>query len=165
MTEELRSLESWNCFACGPHHPKGLRLTFEADSDRVRSRFRLDDSYTGTGPVLHGGVIATVFDETMAWCLLRFQRQLYFTTKLEIRYRMPIRANDDLVAEARIERLRSRGLAELAADMRSDANPDAVLAQASAVFIVAPGDVMAELPNEQRREMEAMLAGFGQEIA
>lgn len=161
MTESLRPLASWNCFACGPHHPKGLRLSFEADADVVRTRFRLGDDYTGTGPVLHGGVIATVFDETMAWCLLRFERKLFFTTRLEISYRRPIRADRDLVAEAHIERVRSRGIAELSARIHESAQPGVALAQAEAVFVEAPHDIVAELPAGQRQEMLALLAAFG----
>lgn len=160
MTEPLPTLESWRCFACGPNHPKGLRLTFEATDDRVLTRFRLDDAYTGTGPVLHGGIIATVFDETMAWCLLRFRKQLYFTTKLETRYRKPIRADTDLVAEAWITQVRRRGLAEVEARVSAAGEPGVTLAQSSAVFVEAPRDVMDALPVELRREMTDLLASF-----
>lgn len=161
MAEQLPTLDSWSCFACGPNHPKGLRLTFEAEGERVRTRFRLGEVYTGTGPVLHGGVVATVFDETMAWCLLRFRRQLYFTTKLETRYRKPIRANTDLVAEAWIHQIRGRGLAEVKARMFESSDGETTLAQAEAVFIKAPADVMDELPEPVRNEMESMLSSFG----
>ena len=161
MADRLPSLESWQCFACGPNHPKGLGLTFEADGDRVRTRFRLDGDYTGTGPVLHGGIVATVFDETMAWCLLRFREQLYFTTKLETRYRKPILSETDLVAEAWISQVRRRGLAEVEARMHPMDEPASTLAQASAVFIEAPADVMDELPAGLRTEMEEILASFG----
>lgn len=160
MAETLPTLDSWRCFACGPNHPKGLRLRFEADGDRVRTRFRLDDDYTGTGPVVHGGIVATVFDETMAWCLLRFQKRLYFTTKLETRYRRPIRANTDLAAEAWIARVRGRGLAEVKARIVESGDPETALAQAEAVFIEAPIDVMDELPGGLRDEMQQVLSTF-----
>lgn len=160
MSEELQPLESWNCFACGPSHPSGLRLSFEAEDNRVLSRFNLSHEFTGTGPVLHGGVIATVFDETMAWCLLRFRRKLYFTTHLDIRYRKPILADEDLVATAWIDRVRGRRVVEVESAITGATEPDRTLAQATATFIEAPEDVMQSVPLDQRNEMERVLASF-----
>ena len=156
----LDPFEFWNCFACSPDHPKGLHLTFEQVDDRVRTSFRLGDDYTGTGGVIHGGIVATVFDEAMAWCLLRFQKKLHFTTKLETRYRRPIRPNVDLVAEAWITQVRSRGLVEMAASLAAATDPDKPLAQATAVFVEAPADIMAGLPEAERSEMERILDSF-----
>lgn len=104
--------------------------------------------------------MAAVFDETMAWCLLRFQKRLYFTTKLETRYRRPIRANTDLAAEAWIARVRGRGLAEVKARIVESGDPETALAQAEAVFIEAPIDVMDELPGGLRDEMQQVLSTF-----
>ncbi len=160
MADLLPTLESWNCFACGPSHPKGLRLSFEADGDVVRTKFSLGDDYTGTGPVLHGGIVATVFDETMAWTLLRFQRELYFTTKLEIRYRKPVERDLPVLCESHIDRVRGRGLAELSARLFAEEEPDTTLADATAVFVKAPADVMETVPAGQRLEMERILASF-----
>lgn len=160
MGTKLEPFEFWNCFACGPNHPKGLRLTFEQVDERIRTSFRLGDDFTGTGGIVHGGIVATVFDETMAWCLLRFRKKLHFTTKLETRYRQPVRPNTDLVAEAWVDRVRSRGMVEMSATLAAADAPDSALAQASGVFIEAPADALDALPESQRTEMERILAGF-----
>ena len=160
MGVPLDPFEFWNCFACSPDHPKGLRLTFEEEGDRVRTSFRLGEDYTGTGGVIHGGIIATVFDEAMAWCLLRFQKKLHFTAKLETRYRKPITPNMDLVAEAWIVQVRSRGLVEMAAKLFAAGTPETPLAQATAVFVEAPADILDGLPRHEREEMERILSTF-----
>lgn len=160
MGTPLDPFEFWDCFACGPNHPKGLRLSFEEVDGRVRTSFRLGDDFTGTGGIIHGGIVATVFDETMAWCLLRFQKKLHFTTKLEIRYRKPIRPDTDLVAEAWIVQVRTRGLVEMAASLVAADDPTKPLAQASAVFVEAPADILAGLPASEVADMERILASF-----
>ena len=160
MGTRLAPFEFWNCFACSPDHPKGLRLKFEEVGDRVRTSFHLGDDYTGTGGVIHGGIIATVFDEAMAWCLLRFEKKLHFTAKLETRYRKPIRPHVDLVAEAWIVQVRSRGLVEMGASLAAADAPDTPLAQATAVFVQAPAEILAALPAAELNEMERILATF-----
>jgi len=137
-----------------------LRLRFEEVEDRVRTSFHLGDDYTGTGGVIHGGIIATVFDEAMAWCLLRFEKKLHFTAKLETRYRNPIRPHVDLVAEAWIVQVRSRGLVEMAASLAAAEAPDTPLAEATAVFVQAPAEILAALPAAEIEEMERILATF-----
>lgn len=160
MATPLEPFEFWNCFACGPNHPKGLRLTFVEDGDVIRTEFSLGEDFTGTGGIIHGGIVTTVFDEAMAWCLLRFRQKLHFTTKLETRFRRPVRPDTDLVAEARIVQVRSRGLVEMAATLCAADDPGRKLAEASAVFIEAPADALDALPADQRAEMERFLDGY-----
>ena len=83
MSDILPSIESFNCFACGPANPVGLRLEFqEAGQDRVRTEFQVGEEHTGVTGVVHGGIVATVLDEAMAWGLYRFRYASHVTATM-----------------------------------------------------------------------------------
>ena len=71
MSDPLPDLASWNCFACGQDHPKGLRLRFTGpEQDRIRSEFEISTDHTGLGDVVHGGVVATVSTSPIEFIVL-----------------------------------------------------------------------------------------------
>ena len=55
------------CFGCGGGNANGMKLVFEADpaTRRVTGKFRLGPEYQGSLGMLHGGIIAVLFDEAM----------------------------------------------------------------------------------------------------
>jgi acyl-coenzyme A thioesterase PaaI-like protein len=98
----LPALRTWHCFGCDPNHAKGLRLRFTAPApDSLRSEFTLSDDYTGVGSIVHGGIIATIFDDVMMWCLLRHRRRFFVTTEMNQQLLRPALAGQPLRAEAR----------------------------------------------------------------
>jgi acyl-coenzyme A thioesterase PaaI-like protein len=59
---------SKHCFVCGEDNPDGFRLRFElGEDDHVFLRFNARRSMQGYGTVMHGGLQATLLDETMGW--------------------------------------------------------------------------------------------------
>ena len=79
------------CFGCGPKNPLGFRLEFEEDGDSILTRFTPGPHHQGPPGVMHGGLVATVADETAAWVLVGKLGKFGFTTSLEARYRRPVR--------------------------------------------------------------------------
>ena len=77
------------CFVCGVENPVGLHLKFYATAPReVTVDFTAPEYYQGYPGVLHGGIVASILDETAGRALmgdnpLRFM----FTAKLEVKYR------------------------------------------------------------------------------
>ena len=157
----LRGLANSHCFGCDPDHPKGLRLSFDvAGPDRLRSEFTVTGDYEGAERLAHGGIIATVFDDLMAWCVVRFRRRPCVTVQMEQRFRRPIFTDTPLVAEAVIvEDLPNRRV-RLMANLVAAADPGTILAEGSAVFAAAPPALLDQLPGQHRAEMEALLATF-----
>lgn len=83
-----------NCFVCGRRHPRGLRLRFYTQGDGIAQvEFTPDDTLTGYEEVVHGGVIAAVFDELLGWSVGLKTEHLFLTGELTIRYLRPIRSN------------------------------------------------------------------------
>lgn len=78
------------CFLCGMENPVGLKLAFhEVSPGVVESRFVAPDHFQSYPGVLHGGIVATLLDETSARAFLGdpASPRTVFTAKLEVKYR------------------------------------------------------------------------------
>lgn len=160
MSEALPDLVSWNCFACGQSHPKGLRLRFSApERDRIRSAFRISADHVGLGKIVHGGIVATVFDEAMVWTLYRWRYQPHVTARMEQRFRGVIEAGTDLVAEAWITADRGRRRT-VEAVIHPAGESDRVLAAATGTYLPATPGSLEALTDAQRLEMEDLFRRF-----
>lgn len=117
--------EGYNCFGCAPWNPCGLKLEFYEDGDEVVSHWTATDNYQGWVKTLHGGIMATLLDETAGWFVNRKLQLAGMTTNLNVRYRKSVPTGDDVRLEIRI-RLKEmrRNLAVL--DGRVLMNGDAV---------------------------------------
>lgn len=160
MTDLLPTFASFRCFACSPGHPKGLRLRFSADGpDRVRSELTLDEDYVGLGLVVHGGIVATVFDEAMAWCLYRYRYAPHLTATMELRFRGAIEAGTPLIATAWIDEDRGSRV-RVAAALATAATPGEPVAEARGLYVKAPSSVLDGVPESQRRELQQVFGRF-----
>jgi acyl-coenzyme A thioesterase PaaI-like protein len=126
----------------------------------VRSDFTLADDFEGLGGVAHGGIIATVLDEAMAWCLYRNLRAVFVTASMEQRFRDRVPIAAPLAVEAWIEEEAGRSRVRVAARVFRPDEPGESLAEGKALYVRAPGKIMDDLPEEQRRQLEALFAGF-----
>ena len=52
--------EGYNCFACAPHNPYGLKMEFYEDGDDVVCYWTPRAEYQGWVQTLHGGIQATL---------------------------------------------------------------------------------------------------------
>lgn len=160
MSGHLPDLTTWSCFACGQQHPGGLRLRFTAPApDRIRSEFTISDQHTGLGSIVHGGIVATVFDEAMVWTLYRWRYRPHVTATMTQRFRGTIRSGDPLVAEAWIAQDRGRRRT-VEATIRPADDAEAILASASGVYVPVPGGGLDQLTAEQRAELESVFEHF-----
>ncbi len=160
MSEVLPDLISWNCFACGQNHPNGLRLQFTApEQDRIRSDFRISTDHVGLGAIVHGGIVATIFDEAMVWALYRWRYQPHLTARMEQRFRGMIEADTDLVAEAWISADRGRHRT-VEAVIYPAGRAEQVLAEATGIYLPAAPSALEILSEEQRLELEAVFTRF-----
>ncbi|HUQ39766.1 MAG TPA: PaaI family thioesterase [Acidimicrobiales bacterium] len=78
------------CYGCGDDNPIGLGLEFAPDGDRLRATFMPRPEHRGGPGLLHGGVAATVLDETMAALGFVLDDVHCMTATLELKYRKPV---------------------------------------------------------------------------
>jgi excisionase family DNA binding protein/uncharacterized protein (TIGR00369 family) len=137
----LNQVDDHFCFGCGRLNPAGLQLSFVADGAEVRAAFtpgRLSEGWAGA---THGGILATLLDEVLAWTL--FHHQIWaVTTRLAITYRRPAPIGAPLTASGRIVQDRGR-LVEVAGEAREAGG--AVVAEATATFVRVSAEQRARL--------------------
>lgn len=129
------------CFACGDRNPHGLHMRFEHDPDgpegSVICHYQPREADQGFPGTLHGGVISTLLDESMAWAMWAKSRALGVTAKMEMRFRQPVTSDMALAIHAVVTDERGRRMQVAAAV----AGPDgSVLVEASALFLRLPPD-------------------------
>ena len=101
----IKQFNSKMCFVCGTDNPIGLHLTFWVDGDMVWTEFTPGQEHQGYPGVLHGGITATLLDETMG--RVAALRNLWMVTvKMELTYRKPVPLGQPLKVTAHMEELR-----------------------------------------------------------
>ena len=96
-----------NCFACGPSNPIGMRLHIELGEGTARAAWIAGADFVGWSDKLHGGIIATLLDEVMAWAPSSYDSWAV-TAEMSIRYRSPVAPGEELVTESRVVERRRR---------------------------------------------------------
>lgn len=92
------------CFGCGPANPGGLHLEFLlSDDNTVVCRATIPDVFEGHPGYLHGGIIATLLDETMSKAV-RVRGLTAMTRHIEIDYRRPVPSGAPIRMEGRVVR-------------------------------------------------------------
>lgn len=104
--KKLRQPTSLQCFACGRKNPFGLKLEWFNNYDEkcVETSFTLDDNYCSYPGTVHGGILATILDETSGRAVLldnNFER-LMVTLKMEVVYKKNTPTNTPLKAIGRV---------------------------------------------------------------
>ena len=78
------------CFGCGPANPVGLHLEFMlAEDGTVVCLASVPDTFEGPRGFVHGGIIATLLDETMSKAV-RSHNVVGMTRHMEVDYNSPV---------------------------------------------------------------------------
>ena len=85
------------CFACGEKNPISLRLDFKRTSDfTVEAEFIPGEYHQGYDDIMHGGLVATLLDEAMAYAV-GVRGIKAFTAELNIRFRKAAEIGEKLI--------------------------------------------------------------------
>lgn len=105
------------CFACGSDNPGGMHLRFKTLAPgEVEAACRLDPAWTSWRGLAHGGLLATMMDESLGWAVSTLGRTA-LTARLEVRYLVAVQPGAELVVAAKVLR-HDRRLAEVEAEVR-----------------------------------------------
>lgn len=85
------------CFGCSPTNQYGLHLQFAEDGEGVRCRWEPEARFQSWDGVLHGGITATILDETAGWAAMRRFLRSAMTTRIDVRYLKPVRVDDGCI--------------------------------------------------------------------
>jgi uncharacterized protein (TIGR00369 family) len=96
-----------NCFACGGANPIGMRLRIELGEGTARTEWIAGDDFVGWSDKVHGGIIATLLDEVMAWAPASSDAWAV-TAEMSVRYRSPALPGERMAATGRVVERRRR---------------------------------------------------------
>ena len=87
------------CFGCSQNNPIGLKLKFTLDGEICSTEFEAREEHQGWNGFMHGGLIAALLDETMAWWLW-FKDISIMTVEMKTRYSFGVPINTKLRVES-----------------------------------------------------------------
>ena len=93
--------EGYNCFACAPTNPKGLKMEFWEDGEELVSIWTPSPDYEGWLGTLHGGIQSTLIDEIGGWWIGRKLQLSAMTTNLQVKFRKPVSSQSEHLIELR----------------------------------------------------------------
>jgi uncharacterized protein (TIGR00369 family) len=93
--------DSGRCFACGKDNPQGLKLEVRKTPDGVELDYVLPEHFAGWQGIAHGGIVATILDELLAWACTNAGRNCV-TAEMTVRYRRPVKTGSPLRGFGRI---------------------------------------------------------------
>jgi acyl-coenzyme A thioesterase PaaI-like protein len=142
------------CFVCGVENPCGLHIKFFNDGpQQVMARVILHDQYQSYPGIAHGGILATLLDETIGRAVLSVGKdapaRFMFTAKLELRYRQPVPLHTEVIVRGRVEKDRGRMVL---------CSGEIVLPDGSVA--VEASSTLADIPPEQVERMMAEDVGW-----
>lgn len=132
-----------DCFGCGDANPAGIDLKdIRREGDLIKATLNPHPHHQGFPGVLHGGVVTAALDEVMAYACVIIGGKWSATAKLELRFRQAVPLQGPLLLEA--------GLVEPISTRRFHTwgklfNGDTVCAEATALFMPAPEEMVAGL--------------------
>lgn len=98
------------CFVCGTQNPLGLNAVFyELADEQLVAIFEPKEEYQSYPNRLHGGISATILDETLGRSILINEPDTWaVTAELQIRYKKPVPLDQPLKVLARVNKNSSR---------------------------------------------------------
>jgi uncharacterized protein (TIGR00369 family) len=96
-----------NCFACGGQNPIGMHLEIVLGDGTASTEWVPNADFVGWEEKVHGGILATLLDEVMAWAPASHDSWAV-TAEMTIRFRTPASPGERLVATGRVTARRRR---------------------------------------------------------
>ncbi|HEV3125231.1 MAG TPA: hotdog domain-containing protein [Candidatus Dormibacteraeota bacterium] len=93
-----------NCFVCEPTNQHGLRIPFVHDDERdvVEATITFDDCHSGAPQLVHGGLLALVCDEAMAWAAIALAGRFALIAEARYAYATPLPVGTETLVTARV---------------------------------------------------------------
>jgi len=130
-----------HCFACGATNPIGMQLKIELAPGRASTTWRPSADFVGWSDRVHGGLLATMLDEVMAWAPTADDAWAV-TSELTVRFRSTAAPGEPLTATGWVA-ARRRRIYDLRGEVRGA--DGRLVAEASGTFLGASPSQKAEL--------------------
>ncbi len=136
------------CVICDNNasNPRSLKLClfWDETNRQVRIPCEADESWCGYDKVVHGGIVAALLDEAMAWAVRQHTGDWAFTAECSLRFKQPVRAGKAYTVIGGVSAAGKRKITAYGCVLDAEG---AVAAKASASFLPAKG--RAKLRSEE----------------
>jgi uncharacterized protein (TIGR00369 family) len=105
---------------------------WDKESGEVHAAFRPDETWCGYSGVVHGGILAAMFDDAMAWAARQDSGDWGVTADFHIRYRKPVTVGGKYTVKGRVVSRKGRKSKTAARIVDAEG---VVFAEAAALFI------------------------------
>ena len=130
---------SKGCFVCGSagDNPRSLALDILWNEEEGNTEIALspDSSWCGYEGIVHGGIIASVFDDAMAWAVKKEIGTWAMTGEMSIRYLRPVKSGKAYVVKGKVDKRIGRRIN--ASGVLTD-DEGKKMAEATALFLRMP---------------------------
>lgn len=161
MKEQWKSLArvDRNCFACGTDNHHGLQMQFQTNGEQLRSSLLMEPRFRGWSNLIHGGILATILDETMSWTVLSLTGRFMLTRGMNVSYRKPVRVGAQLAITGYIKERNREKRAVAVAEIRDESGD--LCAMSEGVFVLFSYEqfrAMQIMPDEDLDAMKSVIS-------
>jgi acyl-coenzyme A thioesterase PaaI-like protein len=136
------------CFVCGVKNPCGLQIRFFNEGrHHVLAHVTLGDEYQSYPGIAHGGILATILDETMGRAILADEgpERFMFTARMETRFRRPVPLHEEFTVRGHVDHDRGRTVQVSGQIVLADGT---VAVEASATLVNIPAEQIEQMKTE-----------------
>ncbi|TNF69757.1 MAG: hypothetical protein EP298_02120 [Gammaproteobacteria bacterium] len=94
-----------DCFGCSKTNPHGLQLEYHYHDQTVYTTFIPNHYHSGWGNIVHGGISASICDESLGWLSICACHSMTVTKELTFEYHQAIKIGQTVTAITTIERI------------------------------------------------------------
>ncbi|TFG26711.1 MAG: PaaI family thioesterase [Promethearchaeota archaeon] len=140
---------SGNCFGCV--NPVGLKLKFWILDGIVFTSYIIPEKYSGFQGLGHGGIIATLLDETSAWTTYVNIKKFGVTQNFMLNYIKPVFIDTEIIVEGKIA---SDEKTHIIVHAHIKNLNDQILVESNSTWSLPDLKTLAKLFNKELEELE-----------
>lgn len=136
MLEKLEG--SRGCFVCGNpqlENPRslGVEIFWDTENRNTVITIHPDHTWNGYPGVVHGGVIAAVLDDSMAWSVFKTSGKWGVTAQMSLRYRKAMMTGTEYIVKGKVTSMKGKKVATESVIFDKQGNK---IAESTGLFII-----------------------------
>lgn len=147
-----------DCFGCGSENHSGLHMTFETNGEQIRTKITVPPQFRGWSKLVHGGVIATILDETMSWAAIYLTKRFILTKQMTIKFLRPVYVGSSLCGIGSIKEKNGERKAIVKGEIFDDQGQ--LCASSEGEFVLYSKEQFARLEIIPTGDLQALAASF-----
>ena len=118
----LSNSQNHDCFGCSSNNASGLQMKFFTDGEALFSWLTVPNRFCGWENQVHGGILATILDETMGWSAIHFLKKFAMTNTMTVEFLEPVHTGEEIRVEGRVLKVVGKRLATVEGHLYKSAN-------------------------------------------